>query len=367
MKVPLVTIGLAVSLLGGAGQLSADTVKLRDRPAFRNVTIADFRENLLVFRGVSGEVLRKPLAEVEWLAITECTHLTAAERVAATGNWNAALGAYDRALAGPSRPWLRNLVLVRLLAACEPAGRFDRAIELYLELLHGQPKLAAGRRPARPGPVGSDTNGKARRVLESQLAQDHLSPAVAAAARSLLLEVLIYEEVSPLPAQFAVPAVTEPASRPAIRIGIGILPPGPAAGAPDSRPSPVAVLGGDSLLIGAAERCLAAGEPERAARLIGRGLPYVPRSERWPWRLLLGRCRIAAAEYAEAAAGLLEVAETAPDRLVATTALYYAGVAHQRLGRKDVARRLYRELLNRDDTPASVKDRARVALAEVPL
>ncbi|MCK4340771.1 MAG: hypothetical protein KAY37_03500 [Phycisphaerae bacterium] len=48
-------------LLGPGGALRADTVKLTNRPAFRNVSIRDFRPDVLIFRGVSGEYLRKPL------------------------------------------------------------------------------------------------------------------------------------------------------------------------------------------------------------------------------------------------------------------------------------------------------------------
>ena len=87
MKQPLIAGALGLLLMAGVHPVPGDTVKLNDRPAFRNVSISDFRDNLLVFRGVSGEYLKKPLAEVEWLAIDGRPHLTAAERAAATGNW----------------------------------------------------------------------------------------------------------------------------------------------------------------------------------------------------------------------------------------------------------------------------------------
>jgi TolA-binding protein len=96
--------------------------------------------------------------------------------------------------------------------------------------------------------------------------------------------------------------------------------------------------------------------------LLQRALPYVEPADQGPWRLLLARTRLVAGQPAAAAADLLQLAETAPDPALAATALYYVGVAHERLARADVARRIYRELLQRDDLPAPVRADATQAL-----
>ena len=146
------TIGVSVRfvqqtwlLLVLGGISAADTVKLLNKPAFRNVTISDFRADRLVFRGVSQQYLQKPLDEVEWLAIEGRPELNSAEQAAATGQWAEAVAGYQRALASLSEPWLRELVRMRLLNACRPAGAFDLAVATYADLL--------GSRPALPAPL----------------------------------------------------------------------------------------------------------------------------------------------------------------------------------------------------------------------
>ena len=210
-------------------------------------------------------------------------------------------------------------------------------------------------------------NRRARATLERALTADP-TRAVTDAARGLLLGLLIYEDVDPLPIGLVAPlATTAPAA--SLKPHLGILP-GPDEGADaTSQPASAAPtaaepprLTADSLVLRAAEAACEAGDFQRAARLVERALPYVAAGERGPWRLLLGRCRIELGHPAEGAADLLNLAETDNDRGRAALALYYVALAHERLGRADVARPLYEELAQRAEAPEDVKTRARAAL-----
>ncbi len=371
------TIGMPLRLLrvlAATGPLalaaaSADTIKLTNSTVFRAVRTVDFRENRLVFRGVSGQYLRKPLEQVAWFELDGRPALSAAEQQAAAGNWPAATDGYEAALAEPGPDWLRDLIRVRFLVAAEQAGRLARAVELYADLLASQPLSAARYAPRAVGPPGSHTNAAARAVLLARLA----APAPIAgrgALRTLLLELLLIDE-APLPPGFAPPdavdgpqsrparpksaSETEASSRPARRRGIIVDPDEPEESPEPGKPAPEPppVLGADSRVLAAAERAVAAGECERALRLIELGRLYVAPGNEGPWRLARGKTLIAAGRPAEAAADLLALAES--DAGLAAVALYYSGVAGERSGQPDFARALYRRVLDRPDVGEEIR------------
>lgn len=356
---------LVLLVFAAASGATADTVKLQKKTAFRNVTITDFRGQRLIFRGLSRQVLQKNLDDVEWLALDGRPEFNAAEQAAAAGAWSDAVSDYETSLAAADAPWLRDLIRVRLLRTLRHTGYFDRAVRLYVESLRsGTPPTRQA--PAEPGPVGSDTNRRARTMLEDALASAP-APAAAEALRTLLLELLLYEDVEPLPASLTGIAATTrpvPASRPTHSRPIGILP-GPddeSEPRPTSHPLSPPTLPADSFVRHGAQSACDAGDYQRAARLLERGLPFVAPANRGPWRLLLGRCRIELGDYADAAADLLNLAETAADPARSAEALYYVARAHERMGRSDVAQRLYEQLLQRSDAPEDVKTRARADL-----
>ena len=353
-------------MLTVAGRAPADTVKLANKPAFRNVVVTDFRDLRLVFRGVSRQYLHKPLDEVEWLTIDGRSDFNSAEQAAATEAWTAAVAHYESALSAADAPWLQSLIRVRFLGASQRAGRFDRAVALYVGLLNSGILLPPRYTPANPGPIGSDINRRARTTLETALAASP-APVVREALRTLQLELLLFEDVDPLPADLivATTATRPTASRPSHRRPVGILPePEDDAPPPPARATPPPTLHAESLVLKAARAAADSRDFRRAARLLERGLAFVATSDRGPWRLLFGRCRIELGDYAPAAADLLDLAETESDPARSAEALYYVAQAHERMGRGDVARRLYHELLQRTNAPEYVKTRARAALEQ---
>jgi len=350
-------------LLVDPGDTWADTVKLKGKPAFRNVQVIGFRDGRLVFRGVSRQHLRKPLGQIEWVELDRVAALGPAERARAAQQWAAAVRGYQQALDEVREPWLAEFARLRLLECCDRGGFFGEAVALYVELLRHDATCASEYTPRHPGRPGSAMNRAARRQLEAALALTR-SATAASRWRNLLLEIVLYEEADDWPAALADastlgddPASPAPASQPA-KIPPSSAPTPPYAITPLRLPA-------DSFLLTAAREALATGGTQRALRLLERSLPYVDPTESGPWRLLLGRCRIELGRYAQAAADLVQLAETDPDPARAAQALYYVGLAHERMGRPELAANLYRELLARENLPAEVRTKTQAGLRRV--
>lgn len=350
-------------LLAHPGDAWADTVKLKGKPAFRNVHITSFQNGRLEFKGVSRQHLRKPLAQIEWVEADRVAALGRAERARAAEQWAAAIQPYRQALDEVREPGLAEFVRLRLLECCDRGGFFDEAVALYVELVRHNATLASEHTPRHPGRPGSAVNRAARRQLEATLALTR-SATAASRWRNLLLEIALYEEAQDWPVALAEagkladdPAGPTPASQPA-KIPPSSAPTPPYAITPLRLPA-------DSFVLTAAREALATGDTPRALRLLERSLPYVDPAESGPWRLLLGRCRIELGRYARAAADLVQLTETDPDPAQAAQALYYVGLAHERMGRPEVAARLYRELLARENLPAEVRTKTQAGLRRV--
>ncbi len=364
------------SLVLPAASTPADTVVLKGKPPFRNVHIVDFEHGRLVFRGVSEELLRKPLSDVVRFKMDRNPMLSNAEALAGS-DAEIAITAYRQALADAAEPWLRDLIRVRLLGACDRVGRFDEAVALYAEVLQDQPLLAEGHAPRRPAAPGSAENQNARRHLLAAT-ESNRSRAALTALRTLTLELLLFDGIEPLPPEFTPPASGPVASRPAQPVAASqpgneppplFGPPGKRAGAAPAFPgdereqtSGALRLPEDSFVLTGAQEAFQAADALRAARLLERAMPYLAEEESHAWRLLLGRCRIELGQIARAADELLALTEFTSNHRLAAEALYYVGVAHERMDRADVATRLYGELLQQADAPAEVRRLAQQGL-----
>jgi tetratricopeptide (TPR) repeat protein len=362
------------AILAGAALLSAaahaDTVKLAGRPPFQNVAVTDFRGGRVAFRGVSGEYIRKSIGEVEWVCLAGQPDINAAEGFAAAADWPRAVTGYERALAQPNRPWLASLIRTRLLCAADRAGQFDRAVTVLVELVAAGAAPPAASIPRHPGLPGSEMNRRTLAALEEAL------PGVASSAdarvlRLLLLELALYEDVElPAALRSEAAAASQPAatSRPSTAPAgpLGILPAEDARPSATSRPSAAARLRDDSFLLDAIAAALDRGDHAWAESLLERALPFVEPTACYPWRLLLGRCQIEGGRFATAAAGLMDVAAHDPDPARRAWALYYVGLAHERMDRVDVARDLYQELAERADAPDDVRASAQGGLRRLP-
>jgi tetratricopeptide (TPR) repeat protein len=366
MNRPAVRIVFALFFaLAAANNLFSDTVKLHGKPAFRNVRIRGFKHGRLVFLGVSRQTLRKPLEQVHWFEITHRDALNHAERAAAQGRWQEAARAYLEAQSDIPETWLGELLRRRLLRAYNGAGRFPEAVALFAELVQRDPRLPERYAPNHPAAPGSNANSQARERLSAAI-ETCRSTVAKQRLRVLHLELLLYDEVQPLPAEFAVALdstiATSTSSAPAAAPAAGL--PGLLAQAPTSRPTPPR-LSASSFVLLAARSAFERQDFRRAAALLERTPAFLEPAEATPWRLLRGRCRIEVGDHAAAADDLLRLAEEQPDPSSSASALYYVGLAHERMGRGDVAKGIYSELLQRDDTPADVRADCRMGLRRI--
>ncbi|MFH1748645.1 MAG: hypothetical protein ABIG44_16545 [Planctomycetota bacterium] len=333
----------------------ADIVKLHNKPPFHHVHISDFRAGRVVFRGVSKQYLRKPLDQIEWLKLDACPALGVAERAAAAGQYNLAVTAYRQALNQATQPWLSDLIRYRLLTTCDRSARFTEAVEIYVDLLNRQGDTTLLPSPRNPEPPGSAGNAQALDIVQTTLAATESAP-VRRRLLILALELRLYENSDNIPITSS-PSGPSATSAPVRSPLLGLPLP--------TRKSARLKLPGDSFLITAARNALDTNDNQRARSLIERAWPYIDTAEQNPWRLVLGRAKLAAGDAAQASVDLLALSETAADPVVATTALYYLGAAHEQMNQVDTAIQLYHEVLRHPETSDSIRHLAGEALARL--
>ncbi len=360
-----------LAALPAAAPACADTVVLSGKPPFHNVRIVGFRRGKLVFRGVCRETLRKPLGQVASFRIDGQPMLSNAEALVERDP-AAAVTAYELALEQTRRGWLADLTSARLAVALDRAGRFARAARLWIDLLVAHPDWAAALVPRHPGPPGCLENTQVRRQLAAVYAT-HLSPDIRRPLATLWLELTLYDGLEPGPAGAGARSrgtartdsvASRPAGEPPPLFGaVRRKRPGATPAADLRREAAGLRLPADTFVLQAVREALDGGRTGRADAILSRALAHVAPAERGPWLLLQQRCRIEAGRCAQAADALLALSERTPDPALAAEALYYVGVAHERMDRADVAADIYRELLERSDLPPRLRKRVQAGLA----
>jgi len=114
---------------------SADHIRLVGGSDYPSVTVTDVAEGQVVFQTDAGRELRKPLAEIDFVSLDGLVSLAEIERLAAAGDYRQAAAGYERLLGEAGTTWRRRLILSRLLKAYDLEGRFDKAVETYVELV----------------------------------------------------------------------------------------------------------------------------------------------------------------------------------------------------------------------------------------
>lgn len=363
----------ACALAAGGALSSADTVVLRNKPPFTNVTVVAYKQGIVHFRGISKQTLRKPIEEIQSLAIDAAVHLAEAENAAEDARWDDAEAAYRLAAEEAADDWLRELIETRMLLVLDRSGRFSKAVAAYVELVRRPGAAASVPRPRRPGQAGSLVNRAARATLETAIDAARTGEE-RRALRTLLLEVLIVEGVEPQSAGFRPPprlpapaprAEAAPIPPAARRIRIPIRP--TATSEPDRGSAAAANAGpislpADSAVRHAVESLLERRDAAGAEQLVARAMPFAASADVGAWQLLGLRARLEAGDAQRAAADLTKLAEDAQPPPIRFEALYYAGVAQERLDRPDIARALYREVINSADASEAVRGLAEAAL-----
>lgn len=369
----LATSGAAVV---DAGPRQPDAVKLRGKPPFVNVAVSDFRDGILVFRGVSGEYLHKPLAEIEWMRVAAAADFSEAEQCAARGFWPGAVDAYRAALDAARGGWERPLTLARLARALEENGQFGEAVARWIDLAVASPASSGALRPRRFAPAGSPENAVARAAL-TRAAEAAPAPELRDRFNAWLLELLLYDGIDPTREGFVALAAARPGA-PESAAATADAARDNRAGAGDSQPPRLfgdraaprrdgrsVRLALDSQLLALANGQLAANEARSAARLLDRCVPFVAEDALPAWRLALARVRIAAGDPALAAEELTALLHAGVTGPVAYEARYQLAYAREQLRELDAARADYRALQTHEDLSAELRARVEAALLRI--
>ncbi len=351
------TAALLAALLGPA-RARADEVKLVRRPVFRNVQVTDYRDGRLHFRGVSRQTLRKPIAEVEWIRIDGWPELNLAERPPDPDMPTAPQ--YELLIRQTAEPWQIDLLRIRHAQALDRERPLNEALPAYLKLLADRVPGAAAARPRHPDPAGSAGHAAARARLRTARSlgqyrtfqQDLLL---------LELELLLWDQVSPLPRPFSQWART-PAEQ---------TPPAPEPEAESDAPPamfadvPLVVEGAprlppDSFVYQAIDEALDLDDRPAARAWIERVTPFAAEDDPG---LALRVARLALAESPGDAVPLLEtLRESNADLPSGALATYYVGLAFQRLERPAAAEDAWRALLRHRGADERLRAFARARL-----
>jgi tetratricopeptide (TPR) repeat protein len=153
-----------------AGRSWADVIEVKGRPAIVGAVIVALHEGKLVFRLPTGREAARPIEDVYYLQIEDWGLFNLAEKQQREGELRQAVRAYEKELekwpeaqaapqgdgpAGPDRLDRPLLVRCRLLQVHDALGRFDRAVDLYLEVVERMPAALESLRPDTPPAAGS--------------------------------------------------------------------------------------------------------------------------------------------------------------------------------------------------------------------
>jgi hypothetical protein len=168
--------------LAGTGIVRGDVVAARGKPPLVNTQVLRIRNGQLVCRGDGGQEAVFALDQVDYLQITGWQMFDVAERQRRAEEWHRAAVSYEKVLAelqaGPQVPVGSGealdrtlLVKCRLIAACDAQARFDRAVELYLEVLERMPVVVDTLRPRQYPETGSALLEAAARHVDAFVAR----------------------------------------------------------------------------------------------------------------------------------------------------------------------------------------------------
>jgi len=152
--------GVVVAALLTVAAARADVVGLTGKPPTIDVKITAFRGGQVEYRISSAREAVGPVEEIDYLQITNWPLFNLAEQQQRDGHVQRATSNYERLLnqtLAPAQGELdrRQLLRCRLLRVLDKQGRFDRTVEVYLEILDQEPGLAERLKPSNLPSAGS--------------------------------------------------------------------------------------------------------------------------------------------------------------------------------------------------------------------
>lgn len=348
----------AAMTLIGAGRLDADVVSVQGRPIAVDVKITALRDGQLTYRTAAGQEISRPIEQVRYLQIAGWDSFNRAERQRREARNAPALESYQKSLSEANAPKgdepfdRRLLVLCRLVEFHDAQGRFEAAVETYLEILERMPACVDSLRPREvPGNAPEVLRRTAARVDEAVARRDRLDPV----GDSLQKWRAGWPDVPP-------PATSPECSNP------GLLVPahGPATRPADASATPLVAEVRSDVSAGRFEQGIEKVETAK------RGSPVLlpPEAYYYLGRAHLGRAaKLTGADAAlhrrRAGIAFMRVAIEAPEHPLTAECLFRAAEACRDEGRPDRAMFLLIELIQTRPQAAPWAQRAREMLAKL--
>lgn len=146
---------LGVAAPGGLTAARADSVFVRasgDKGSaleIPDVKILRIEDGMLLFDN-SGNETGRTLAQVQQISVEGEDALNAAEQSYVSGDYASAVDGYLKTFRSPSKPWLKDWAVVRLMDSANRANRFDAAADAYIYLLEQNANAAPTHKPTFP-------------------------------------------------------------------------------------------------------------------------------------------------------------------------------------------------------------------------
>lgn len=353
---PLPLAALALAVVAAAVQ--ADSVKLSGF-WIDDVTVQTITDGRIVYVSPTGGQVEKPLGDLQGLKLTNLPQLEQAEKALEAGQTAQAIKLLQDARKRSRQDWANQLLSKRIVEAQTAGGLVGDALQGYLELSRSAtdpwfvpaPPLEAFAKASDP------QKAKAREVATNALARAD------EAQKAVLQQVLDAAGPAPAPAAASAtpkpaparPAATQPATpsapAPAATPAAPTPSAAPAAAKASAVPLPRQITDGpiaDPLRAGRFEEALAAADRElqtpgeMSAKLFLRGVAQLALAEKSGDEAM----------YKNAGLSFMRVAVHFPKSTHLGPALLEAGYVHLKIGRPDIAAKLFeraRVLIDEDD------------------
>jgi TolA-binding protein len=185
-----------VAITAIVGLARADTVSIRrpSEPAsvaptvYTDVKISEIDEGRIAFTTAVGNTVAKDIASVVAMSIDDEPAFNQARQDYAAGRFDRAVDEFEQTIQKTDKPWLKTFCEPFLTDAANKSGRFDKAVEGYINLVMSQPAAAARYRPTAPQP-SSPYLDDAAKTISAAVDAAGITPQQQTALLSLLLDV----------------------------------------------------------------------------------------------------------------------------------------------------------------------------------
>lgn len=169
------TCSLSLFVLSAVLPAVGDVIAVQGKPLTVGVQLVDFDDGQLHVQLPSGRIVKRPIEDIQYLRITGWDTFNQAERLHRDGKLRLAADQYEKLLSNKNdqavtvRYDRRRLVQCRLLQAYNALGRFDRAVELYIDIVEEMPGCLESLRPRKLPTIDSTFLGPALQRMDEAI------------------------------------------------------------------------------------------------------------------------------------------------------------------------------------------------------